>query len=169
MARRLVDTITEVNIHHPTSSLSPTNSSFGCKHAWTKADWEADPEIKVPTKNKAIINIPMIVAPIASIRSGTLPKPLHACRDSGLVSFRTKCSLLWNQIIEEESTFKDTLYWHCCIWNNYHYLSKLQITTKSPIPNNAVKSSWTGMAQTISFPNQYSARCSVLLLTLLYL
>ena len=56
-----------------------------------------------------------------------------------------------------------------CIWNIYYYLSKLQITTKSPIPNNVVKSSWTGMAQIISFPNQFSARCSVLLLTLLYL
>ena len=56
-----------------------------------------------------------------------------------------------------------------CIWNIYNYLSKLQITTKSPIPNNVVKSSWTGMAQIISFPNRSSARCSGLLLTLLYL
>ena len=32
-----------------------------------------------------MINRPMIVAPIESIRSGTFPKPLHACRDSGLV------------------------------------------------------------------------------------
>ena len=71
-------------------------------------------------------------------------------------------SVVWQEISTHVKYVK-------CIWNIYQYLSKLQITTKSPIPNNVVKSSWTGMAQIISFPNQFSARCSVLLLTMLYL